>query len=69
MGFLWWLRNQTEVALMDFNEAIDYVLAELHSSLREHTSAGAPSIIIDDLRQAIIYIEKACKILDEGGDY
>ena len=54
---------------MDFNEAIDYVLAELHSSLKEHTSAGAPSIIIDDLRQAIIYIEKACEILDEGGDY
>ena len=53
----------------DFNEAIDYVLAELHSSLKEHTSAGAPSIIIDDLRLAIIYIEKACEILDEDGDY
>ena len=54
---------------MDFNEAIDYVLAELHTYLMESKSVGAPSIIIDDLRQAIIYIEKACKILDEDGDY
>ena len=54
---------------MDFNEAIDYVLGELHTYLIESKNAGAPSIIIDDLWSAIIYIEKAYRILNEDGDY
>jgi len=54
---------------MDFNEAINYVLGELHTYFMESKQAGAPSIILDDLWSAIFYIEKAYMILNEDGDY